>query len=28
VIERDEVIVLACMHQHQKPQTREELIRS
>ena len=28
VIERDEVVVLACMHQHQKPQTREELISS
>ena len=28
VIERDEVIVLACMHQHQKPRTREELIKS
>lgn len=27
VIERDEVIVLACMHQHQKPRTREELIK-
>jgi len=26
VIEREEVIVLACMHQHQKPRTREELI--
>lgn len=25
VIEREEVIVLACMHQHQKPRTREEL---
>ena len=28
VIEQDEVIVLACMHQHQKPRTREELINS
>ncbi len=26
VIEREEVIVLACMHQHQKPRTRDELI--
>lgn len=26
VIEREEVIVLACMHQRQKPRTREELI--
>jgi hypothetical protein len=28
VIEKDEVIVLACMHQHQKPLTLEELIKS
>ena len=27
VIERDEVVVLACMHQHQKPRAREELIK-
>ena len=27
VIEKDEVIALACMHQHQKPRTREELIK-
>jgi plasmid stabilization system protein ParE len=26
VIEQNYVIVLACMHQHQKPRTREELI--
>lgn len=26
VVEREEVIVLACLHQHQKPRTREELI--
>ncbi len=26
VIEKDQVIVLACMHQHQKPRTREELV--
>ena len=26
VIEQDQVIVLAFMHQHQKPRTREELI--
>jgi plasmid stabilization system protein ParE len=25
VIEQDQVIVLACMHQHRKPKTREEL---
>ena len=25
VIEQDLVVVLACMHQHQKPKTREEL---
>jgi plasmid stabilization system protein ParE len=24
VIEQDQVIVLACMHQHRKPKTREE----
>ena len=28
VIEQDQVIVLAFMHQHQKPLTREELIKS
>ena len=28
VIEQDEVIVLACMHQHQKLRRREELIKS
>ena len=28
VIEQNEVIVLACMHHHQKPKTREELSRS
>jgi plasmid stabilization system protein ParE len=27
VIEQDEVLVLACMHQHQAPRTREELIK-
>lgn len=27
VIEQDQVIVLAFMHQHQKPLTREELIK-
>lgn len=27
VIEQDQVIVLAFMHQHQNPRTREELIR-
>lgn len=27
VIEGNEVIVLACMYQHQKPRTREELIK-
>lgn len=27
VIEGGEVIVLACMHQQQKPRTREELIK-
>ena len=27
VIEQDEVIVLAFMHQHQKPRMREELIK-
>ncbi len=27
VIEQDQVIVLAFMHQHQKPRTREELIK-
>lgn len=27
VIEGNEVIVLACMHQHQKPRTREDLIK-
>lgn len=26
VIEQDQVIVLAFMHQHQKPRTREELV--
>jgi plasmid stabilization system protein ParE len=26
LIEREQVIVLACMHQHQKPRTRGELI--
>jgi plasmid stabilization system protein ParE len=26
VIEQDEVIVLACLHQHQKPRTRQELL--
>ncbi len=28
VIEQNYVIMLACMHQHQKPRTREELIKS
>ena len=28
VIEQDLVVVLACMHQHQKPKTREELLGS
>ena len=28
VVEQDEVIVLGCMHQHQKPRTREELIKT
>jgi len=28
VIEGGEVIVLACMHQHQQPRTREELTKS
>ena len=28
VIEQDQVIVLAFMHQHQNPRTREELIKS
>ena len=27
VIEQDEVIVLACMHQHQEPRAREALIK-
>jgi plasmid stabilization system protein ParE len=27
VIEQDQVVVLAFMHQHQKPRTREELIK-
>lgn len=28
VIERNEVIVLACMHQHQRPRTRDEITKS
>ena len=28
VIEQDQVIVMAFLHQHQKPRTREELIKS
>ena len=28
VIEQELVVVLACMHQHQKPKTREELLGS
>ena len=28
VVEQEEVIVLACMHHHQKPRTREELLKT
>jgi len=28
MIENDSVIVLACMHQHQKPRSREDLLGS